>query len=102
MGIGYGKGKETVPAREKAIRKAKLNVIKIRRGCGSWECECKGHHSIPYTVEGKEGSSTIKIMPAPKGKGLVIEKECAKILRLAGVKDVRSKSLGQTKTKHPL
>src|SRR3989344_2669340 len=31
IGVGYGKSKETVPAREKAIRQAKLNVIKIRR-----------------------------------------------------------------------
>lgn len=36
VGIGAGKAKETVPAREKAYRKAKLNIIKIRRGCGSW------------------------------------------------------------------
>jgi small subunit ribosomal protein S5 len=35
VGMGIGKGRETVPAREKALRKAKLNVIKIRRGCGS-------------------------------------------------------------------
>ena len=40
VGLGYGKSKETVPAREKAIRQAKLNVIKIRRGCGDWGCGC--------------------------------------------------------------
>src|SRR3989338_8376894 len=49
VGMGYGKSKETVPAREKAIRKAKLNLIKIKRGCGSWECGCKEPHSIPFT-----------------------------------------------------
>ncbi len=38
-------------------------------------------------------------MPAPKGKGLCVEKECAKILSLAGVKDIWSKTEGQTKTK---
>ncbi len=38
-------------------------------------------------------------MPAPKGKGLCIEKECAKILEMAGIKDVWSKTQGQTKTK---
>ena len=38
-------------------------------------------------------------MPAPKGKGLIIEKECAKILKLAGIKDVWSKTFGQTKVK---
>ncbi len=38
-------------------------------------------------------------MPAPKGKGLCVEGECAKILKFAGIKDVWSKTKGQTKTK---
>ena len=38
-------------------------------------------------------------MPAPKGKGLCIEQECAKILKLAGIKDVWSKTFGQTRVK---
>jgi hypothetical protein len=38
-------------------------------------------------------------MPAPKGKGLCIEKECQKILDMAGIKDVWSKTKGQTKVK---
>lgn len=99
IGVGYGKSKETVPAREKAIRNAKIDVIKIRRGCGSWECGCKDAHSIPFKVEGKCGSVRIKLMPAPKGTGLCVENECQKILALAGIKDVWSKTLGQTKTK---
>lgn len=96
VGIGYGKSKETVPAREKAIRKAKLDIIKIKRGCGSWQCGCKEPHTIPFKVEGKCGSVEIKLMPAPKGTGLIIQKECQKILKLAGIKDVWSKTKGQT------
>lgn len=99
IGIGYGKSKETVPAREKAIRNAKLNIIKMRRGCGSWQCGCNEPHTIPFAVEGKCGSVIIKMMPAPRGTGLCIEEECQKILKLAGIKDVWSKTLGQTKTK---
>lgn len=99
VGIGYGKSKETVPAREKAIRNAKLNLFKIARGCGSWECGCKTPHSIPFAVKGKNGSVEIILMPAPKGKGLVVEPEVAKILRMAGIKDVWSRTLGQTGTK---
>ncbi len=102
IGGGYGKSKDTVPSREKAIRKAKLNVFKIRRGCGSWQCGCKTPHSIPFQVIGKCGSVEIKLMPAPKGKGLCIENECSKILRLAGIKDVWSKTKGQTKVKQNL
>lgn len=99
VGIGYGKSKETVPAREKAIRQAKLNIFKIRRGCGSWEDRSNEPNSIPYAVEGKCGSVRIKLMPAPKGKGLCVEKECAKILAAAGIKDVWSATEGQTKNK---
>lgn len=102
VGVGYGKSKETVPAREKAFRSAKLNMMKIRRGCGSWECGCGEPHSIPYAVHGKCGSAEITLLPAPKGKGLCVEKECAKILKLAGIKDVWAKTKGQTKTKSNL
>ena len=99
VGLGYGKSRETVPAREKAIRKAKLNLIKIRRGCGSWQCSCKEHHSIPFEVEGKCGSVKVKLIPAPKGTGLCAGSEIAKILELAGVQDVWSKTEGNTKAR---
>src|SRR3989344_3674053 len=102
VGGGYGKSKDTVPSREKAMRNAKLNVFKIRRVCGSWECGCKEPHSIPFEVEGKVGSVIIRLMPAPKGKGLVVESQCQKILKAAGIKDVRSKTFGQTKQKQNL
>lgn len=102
LGIGLGKSRETVPAREKAIRKAKLNIFKVARGCGCWECGCKEPHSIPFAVDGKCGSVRIVLKPAPKGKGLVVETECVKLLKLAGIKDVWSKTLGQTKVRNNL
>lgn len=98
MGLGYGKSKETVPAREKALRNAKLNIMKIRRGCGSWQCNCNEPHSIPFAVTGKCGSVRLKLMPAPKGTGLKIQSECQKILNFAGIKDIWSMSIGQTRT----
>jgi len=99
LGIGYGKSKETVPAREKAIRNAKLNIIKILRGCGSWQCECKSPHSVPFTVEGRCGSVVVKLIPAPRGTGLCIERECKKVLGIVGIKDVWSQTFGKTGTK---
>jgi len=99
IGIGFGKAKETVPAREKAIRRAKLNIFKIKRGCGSWECGCGEPHTIPFEVEGKRGSVRFKLSPAPKGADIKAEEECRKILSLAGVKDVYSKARGHTATK---
>ncbi|MBI4143692.1 30S ribosomal protein S5 [Candidatus Woesearchaeota archaeon] len=102
IGGAMGKSKDTVPAREKALRKAKLNIFKIKRGCGSWVCGCKEPHSIPFKVEGKCGSVKIILLPAPKGKGLIIEKECQKLLKLAGVKDIWSQTFGQTRQKQNL
>jgi len=99
VGFGVGSAKETMPAREKAVRQAKLNLIKIKRGCGSWACSCAGPHSIPFKVKGSCGSVRLEIMPAPKGSSLRIEKECQRILELAGIKDVYSKTEGQTSTK---
>jgi small subunit ribosomal protein S5 len=100
IGVGYGKAKETLPAREKALRQAKINIVKIRRGFETPEIEEKGNepHTVPFIVEGKCGSSRIKLIPAPRGTGLVVGDECKKILALAGIKDVYSKTKGQTKT----
>ena len=99
VGGGYGKSKDTVPAREKAVRNAKLDIFKIQRGCGSWECNCGKPHSIPYAIHAKCGSIRLTLMPAPRGTGLVVEEECMKILRLAGITDVWSSALGQTRVK---
>ena len=102
IGLGYGKAKETVPAREKAIRKAKLNLIKIRRGNGSWEDDSIGNHTIPFKTEGKSGSVKIVLMPAPRGKGLIVQKEVKKLLNLAGISNAYSKTYGKTKTEFNL
>jgi len=72
--------------------------MKVRRGCGSWQCDCGNPHTVPFKIKGKCGSTEITLMPAPKGKGLCMHTECAKVLELAGFKDVWSKTKGQTKT----
>ncbi len=97
VGLGYGKSKETVPAREKAFRNAKLNIFKIRRG--SWRGIYPEPHTIPFAVEGKCGSVRLKLIPAPKGTGLKVDKEVGKILELAGVGDIWSEMQGKSRTK---
>ena len=98
FGMGYGRSKETLPARSKALRKAKLNLMKIKRGCGSFDCTCGEPHTVPFIVEGKSGSCRVKLMPAPQGTGLVIGDECKKILKMAGIKDVYSVTGGKIRT----
>lgn len=98
VGIGYGQAAETLPAKEKAIRKAKLNITKIRRGCASFDCSCEEEHSIPLSVEGKCSSVVVKLMPAPQGTGLVTNDELKKILKAVGIRDVYSKCFGKIRT----
>ena len=98
MGVGFGRAKETLPAKEKAIRKAKLNIQKIRRGCGSYDCSCEEPHSIPLSTGGKCSSVRVKLMPAAQGTGLVAGDELKKVLKLAGIRDIYSKTFGKTRT----
>lgn len=99
VGVGYGRAKETLPAREKALRHAKLNIIKIARGFEDPSDTLKNDpHTVPFMVTGKCGSVRISLMPAPRGTGLCVADECKKVLRLAGIKDVFSRTDGNTRT----
>lgn len=98
VGIGEGKAKETLPARDKAVRKAKLNLIKIIRGCAAFDCDCSELHTIPFKVTGKSGSVRVTLIPAPQGTGLVVANELKKILKFAGIKDVYSRTSGKVRT----
>ena len=73
--------KKLLPARDKAIRKAKLNLMKIKRCCGSFDCSCNELHSIPFKVTGKSGSVRVTLIPAPQGTGLVVADELKKVLQ---------------------
>jgi small subunit ribosomal protein S5 len=98
IGFGQAKDAQVGNAIKKAIDDAKMNLIKVRRGCGSWECGCTEAHSIPIEVNGKAGSVRVTLRPAPQGIGLVTGDIGKKVLELAGIKDVWSFSSGKTRT----
>ena len=98
VGIGYGRAGETLPAKEKAVRKAKLAITKVNRGCASFDCSCDEPHSIPLTVSGKCSSVSVTLMPAPQGTGLVVNDELKKILRAVGITDIYGKCSGKLRT----
>ncbi|MCX6816034.1 MAG: 30S ribosomal protein S5, partial [Candidatus Aenigmarchaeota archaeon] len=100
LGIGMGESKENSSAIEKSIHNAKLNIMPVKRGCGSWECTCGQPHTVPFEVEGKSGSVRARLIPAPKGIGLCIGDEAKKVLALAGIKDIWSKVFGCSKTRN--
>lgn len=96
VGIGAGKAAEAKPAVETAIKYAKRSIVKIPRGCGSWECGCGTRHSVPITARGKNGSVIVTVKPAPRGLGIAASEIVKKVLRMAGVKDAWTFSRGRT------
>jgi len=98
VGLGTGKSMETLPARDKAVRKAKLNIIKVVRGDGSFDSVGGGKTSIPFKVSGKAGSVRVTLMPAAPGTGLVVGDQMKTILKIAGIEDAYSKTEGKLKT----
>ncbi len=96
IGIGKGSSKEHKTALEKALEQAKMNIIRVRKGCGSWECQCGEEHSIPFKTSARYGSVSVELIPGPKGLGIVANPPAKKVLRLAGIRDVWVKTRGNT------
>jgi len=98
VGLAVCKGKEVSSTIKKSIDAAKLNLIPVMRGNGSWESSAGPGNSVPFKVTGRSGSTRITLLPAPSGKGLVIGDYGRRVLALAGVTDVWSRSRGQTRS----
>ena len=98
IGLGEGKDVQVGIAIRKAIDTAKMNMVALKRGCGSWECGCGSGHTVPFAVEGKAGSVTVELKPAPRGLGLSSGGTAKKVLEIAGIKDVWAKANGETRT----
>jgi len=98
VGIGTESAQGVGPAIRKSVNVARMNVVEVGMGCGSWECGCGRPHSAPFSVQGKSGSVTVTIKPAPRGIGLVAADVPKAVLRMAGVRDAWTASEGETRT----
>jgi small subunit ribosomal protein S5 len=98
VGIGRAKSKEVGPGIRQAVSNAKLNMIEIKRGCGSWECGCGKPHTLPFLVTGKSGSVEITLKPAPRGVSLAVGDVAKPILKFAGIEDAWGFTRGHSKT----
>ncbi|MBU0761946.1 MAG: 30S ribosomal protein S5 [Candidatus Altiarchaeota archaeon] len=98
IGVGEAKGKEAGPTIRKSIERAKMHIVEIKRGCGSWECGCGEPHTVPFKVTGMVGSVKVTLIPAPRGVGIVSGKIAKTVLSLAGIKDVWVTTDGHTRT----
>ncbi|MEF8780780.1 MAG: 30S ribosomal protein S5 [Haloferacaceae archaeon] len=98
LGFAQARDDQVGGAIQKAIDVAKLNVIEVDRGSGSWEDQPGGVNSLTRKAEGKAGSVTVEIIPAPQGLGLAGAETVRNILELAGIQDAWTKSNGNTRT----
>ncbi|KAJ3413191.1 40S ribosomal protein [Chytridiales sp. JEL 0842] len=96
VGLGVKCSKEVATAIRGAIILAKLTVIPVRRGY--WGTILGEPHTVPTKVTGKCGSVTARLVPAPRGTGIVAAPVPKKLLQLAGIKDCYTTSRGSTKT----
>ena len=95
-GLGIKCSKEVATAIRGAITLAKLSLIPVRRGY--WGARIGEVHTVPMKLTGKCGSVTVRLVPAPRGTGIVAARVPKKLLQFAGVDDVYTASSGHTKT----
>jgi len=96
VGLGVKCSKEVTLAIRGAIIAAKLAVIPIRRGY--WGSRFGAPHTVPCKVTGSCGSVRFRLIPAPKGTGIVAARTPKKVLQMAGVQDVYTSARGSTRT----
>ncbi|KAJ1547567.1 40S ribosomal protein [Nowakowskiella sp. JEL0078] len=96
VGLGVKCSKEVATAIRGAIILAKLSVIPVRRGY--WGTVLGDPHTVPAKITGKCGSSVMRLVPAPRGTGIVAAPVPKKLIQLAGISDVYTQSRGSTRT----
>lgn len=96
VGLGMKCSKEVATAIRAGIILAKLNVIPIRRGF--WGSKMGEPHTVPCKVTGKCGSCRIRLIPAPRGTGIVASGVPKKLMTFAGIEDCYTSSTGSTRT----
>lgn len=86
VGVGLGNTTEIPRAIQQAIRDAKKNLIEVRFAGGT----------IPHEVTGEFKAGKVLLKPAYPGTGIIAGGTVGAICRMAGIRDVLSKSLGTT------
>jgi len=94
VGLGVKVAEDVATAVKGAITQAKLSIITVRKGY--WGNRLGDTHTIPCTVTGKCGSVSVRLIPAPRGTGIVGASITKKLLSMAGIQDVYTSAKGQT------
>lgn len=90
VGVGTGKAKEVPESIQKAIENAKKNMMFVPRV----------NTTVPHNIEGRYGSGFVRIMTAKEGTGVIAGGPVRAVLELAGIRDVRAKSIGSNNSRN--
>merc|ERR1712227_1058921 len=96
VGLGVKCSKEVATAIRGAIILAKLSIVPVRRGF--WGNEIGKPHTVPCKVTGKCGSVWVRLIPAPRGTGILSAPVPKKLLQMAGIDDCYTSARGSTGT----
>lgn len=86
VGFGYGKAREVPAAIQKAMEKARRNMVNI---------ELKGN-TLQHPIKGRHSGSKVYMQPASEGTGIIAGGAMRAVLEVAGVQNVLSKCYGST------
>jgi small subunit ribosomal protein S2e len=96
VGLGVKCASEVATAIRGAVTAAKLNVAPVRRGF--WGRKGGLPHTVPCKVTGKSGSVRVRLIPAPRGTGLVSSPVGKKLMFMAGITDCYTSTRGHSRT----
>lgn len=96
VGLGVKCSKEVATAIRGAIILAKLSIVPVRRGY--WGNKIGKPHTVPCKVTGRCGSVLVRLIPAPRGTGIVSAPVPKKLLMMAGIDDCYTSARGCTAT----
>lgn len=96
LGLGVKCSSEVANAIRTSITLAKLSIVPVRRGY--WGSRLGAPHTVPNKLTGHCGSVRFRIIPAPRGTGLVAAVASKKMLSMAGIKDAYTCTTGHSRT----
>lgn len=91
VGVGIGKAMEIPNAIQKGIEDAKKNLIFV---------ETNDADSIYHEFVGEFGGARVLLKPAKEGTGVIAGGPARSVLELAGIRNIRTKSLGSNNKKN--